>query len=132
MSFGTYKVLRPVDINLVLPVIINAIPKTGPNSREKIKAMVDGVEVKVSSLRLRCFALYGITCSACLLQATHFNIEANTGDQWHLNLYAGDILFTHDHTLARSAFGKDVIENVTTMCSPCNHKKSLIEVRNLK
>jgi hypothetical protein len=37
------------------------------------------------------------------------------------------VLFTHDHTLARGLGGADAIENTTTMCSPCNQKKSRLE-----
>jgi 5-methylcytosine-specific restriction endonuclease McrA len=122
-----YTVLRLLPLEEVLPVILKNIPPEGANSQAKVKAIVGGTEVKVSSLRLRCFALKGTTCSSCGVKATHFHIEANNRDQWHLNLYADKVMMTHDHTLARSLGGADKIENVTTMCYPCNNEKSKTE-----
>jgi 5-methylcytosine-specific restriction endonuclease McrA len=118
----------------VLSIILNNIPDGGPNSKAKIKVVIDGDKLKVSSLRLRCFALHGTTCSCCGLEASHFAVESNdqTVTTMHLNLYGikdgEDVLFTHDHTLSRGNGGADRIENVTTMCSPCNWAKSLTEI----
>lgn len=137
-----YNVLGKAALEDVLPVILQMIPVTGANSKTKIKAAVpfasdrsgktERIMVKVSSLRLRTFALKGTKCSCCGLEATHFNIECAVANknQWHLNLYAGDILFTHDHTLSRGMGGADAIENTTTMCYPCNFEKSKSEDPN--
>lgn len=129
-----YKRLRTVDLEQVLPVILSSIPNGNPNSKDKVSATIDDVLVKVSSLRLRTFAIHGTTCSSCGLQASFFAFENNGAHNWHLNLYGTkedkDVLFTHDHTLARSAGGTDRIENTTTMCSPCNFTKSLTEPRH--
>lgn len=89
-----------------------------------------GHNVNVTSLRLQTFAK-SCTCSACGLVATHFAVENNSN--WHLNLWAdrgpekNEMLFTHDHTLARGLGGADNESNVTTMCAKCNHKKSIGE-----
>ena len=126
-----YKRLKLTTIERVLPVVLGSIPDGNANSKGKVKTVIDDVEVKVSSLRLRCFAIHGTTCSSCKLQASFFAFENNGAHNWHLNLYGirdeQEVLFTHDHTIARSQGGADKIENTTTMCAPCNHTKSLTE-----
>lgn len=52
-----------------------------------------------------------------------------TSVTWHFNLYAmtpegREVLMTKDHILPRSKGGKDRIENLQTMCQPCNGKKA--------
>lgn len=88
-------------------------------------------KVNVTSLRLQNFAKSTV-CVSCGLQATHFAVETN--GNWHLNLYStregkGEMLFTHDHTLARSLGGSDDESNTTTMCAKCNFQKSKGEFR---
>lgn len=132
-----YTRLRTVPIADVVPVVLASIPELGgANSSRKVRTEIDGLEVKVSSLRMRCFAIHGTACSKCGLQASFFAFEKPafskiTNENWHLNLYGlkdgEEVLFTHDHTLARALGGKDRIENVTTMCQPCNHEKSIAE-----
>lgn len=114
-----------VSIGEVLPLI-------GQSTRAQV-----GYElVKVCSLRLKTFKANGTKCSCCGLEATHFAVErCAEQESYHLNLYGmkdgQEVLFTHDHTLARSLGGRDHISNTTTMCSPCNFDKSIIE-RELK
>lgn len=92
--------------------------------------------IKLMSLRLRTFAEKGTTCSVCGLPASHFAIERHNhvsqSSSYHLNLWGIDqegkeILFTHDHTLARALGGKDSMTNTTTMCFDCNMRKSIDE-----
>lgn len=110
-----------VDIETVLPLIKNPDIKS---------VVLLGRKVNTTSLRLKTFAK-SCTCSDCGLVATHFAVENNSN--WHLNLWADrgpekrEMLFTHDHTLARSLGGADDETNVTTMCAKCNHKKSIGE-----
>lgn len=96
---------------------------------------LQGAMVRVAGTRLMTFTR-GLTCSSCGLEATHFAIERdkisppNTG--WHLNLYGElngeEVLFTHDHTLARALGGSHHDpKNITTMCLPCNAEKSILE-----
>lgn len=100
---------------------------------EVIKAEFLGHVVNVTSLRLLTFCK-STTCSSCGLAATHFAVEHNDGFSWHLNLWADrsdmgkrEMLFTHDHTLARGLGGADNESNVTTMCAGCNAKKAVGE-----
>lgn len=121
-----------VAIADVLPAIAVGIRK---------KAEFCGHVVNVSSLRLQTF-VKSTVCSCCGLAATHFAVEHNDGFSWHLNLWAdrsnegkGEMLFTHDHTLARCLGGADDESNVTTMCAKCNHRKGFderIEYHKLK
>lgn len=110
-----------VPLEQVLPLI---------KDPSKTHAHFHGQKVKVKGLRLLNFAK-SCACSNCGLTATHFAVEHN-GDGWHLNLWAtrpemNEMLFTHDHTLARSLGGEDTEANTTTMCAKCNHRKGVGE-----
>jgi ribosomal protein L37E len=105
---------------------------------DKTRVLVAGQQVKVTSLRLRTFALKGTTCSCCGLQASFFAVERDMGKVargeqfYHLNLWGIDengdeMLFTHDHTLAQALGGKNDLSNTTTMCIRCNHEKGILE-----
>ena len=88
--------------------------------------------VKVGGLRFRTFATKGVTCKGCGLTATHFAIEKHKDDNevknYHLNLWASvdgkEILFTHDHQIARGLGGSDTLDNSEPMCESCNTRKS--------
>jgi len=142
------KIKRHVDAYLrmtivPLDVVIQILKKAyeeNPGSNAKVKETVAGQLVKVTGVRLNTFATKGCTCSSCGLNATHFAIETpafNKGDPtWHLNLWGikdgEEVLFTHDHTVARADGGSDNLSNTTTMCSPCNSIKSLQEINARK
>jgi hypothetical protein len=104
-----------------------------------------GERVGVNSLRLQTFLFKGVRCYAedCPLEGEFWAIE-RCGSQnqqpsakhpkagrYHLNLYAQmggrEILMTHDHVIARSLGGKDVLSNVVTMCDRHNTQKSHFE-----
>lgn len=110
--------------------------------RVKYKAELNGVKINVTSLRLRTFLTHGTTCSCCGLKATYFAIERNRADEakngsYHINLWGAnaegeDVLFTMDHTIARSLGGADDLTNTTPMCTECNFEKSIGELEELK
>lgn len=118
------------------------------HSRDKVRVEVQGHQVGVTSLRLKTFARDyqagngWLKCVTCGLHASFFAIEVDAYnvqalDKPHLNLYgvneAGEeVLFTHDHTLARGLKGRDHISNTTTMCSPCNAEKAKGEHREVE
>lgn len=97
------------------------------------KAVLNGLRVNCHSLRLQTFYHKGLVCAQCGAQATHFALEANapegtTPTSYHINLWGvngegEDVLFTHDHILARALGGKDELENTQTMCCFCNWEK---------
>jgi 5-methylcytosine-specific restriction endonuclease McrA len=126
-----YTRLKTVPIAEVMPLIMKHIDVKG---KRKAREEVAGTVVKVTGLRLQTFATKGCTCSSCGLVASHFAIESNSDSKnsWHLNLWGvkdgEEILFTHDHTIARGDGGADDETNVTTMCSPCNAAKGLLEI----
>lgn len=110
----------------------------GKPPQAKLNVLGTNVKLFSKGTRLKTFFEHGTECSACGLQASFYAVERpahETGDfPYHLNLWGIDgkgqeVLFTHDHTLARSAGGKDHTSNTTTMCSPCNFAKSLVEQR---
>jgi 5-methylcytosine-specific restriction endonuclease McrA len=133
-----YHRLGILEIPLVLDAIKHHYETSNVRSKNfKLKQNVHGYMVKLNSLRLKTFSLHGTTCSCCGLQASYFAVERhqNTNqalDCYHLNLWGLDangqeVMFTHDHTLARSLGGLDNITNTTTMCVNCNHQKSILE-----
>jgi hypothetical protein len=86
--------------------------------------------VRLNSLRLHTFAT-STKCVKCGLEGTVFlkqRARKQVSDSFHLNLYginAGKyVLFTKDHIQAKSEGGGDVIENMQTMCQPCNELKA--------
>jgi len=100
---------------------------------------VAGQLVWISGLRLQTLATATVCqCSnrACAVMATHVAVERQvdghgmplTGHGYHLNVYGlrgeVEVLFTHDHTLARSLGGANDLTNTTPMCLACNATKS--------
>lgn len=131
MNKQHYLRLKTVSLEAVIPVILNNI-----DVARKARDVIDGITVKVNSLRLKTFAIKGTKCSCCGLESSYFAFEKQKNSDenlsWHLNLYGvnsegEEILFTHDHTLSRGLGGANTLKNTTTMCSPCNFKKSIPE-----
>lgn len=112
---------------LPIPQVLNWIIS------DQSRVEVNDTTVGVTSLRLQVFAKKGTVCTGCGLKAQYFAVESCHGQtSHHLNLWGvndkkEEVLFTHDHTIARSLGGKDELDNCTTMCSPCNRAKSVIE-----
>jgi hypothetical protein len=110
---------------------IEAINKNA--SSQKSRTLFQNELVKLSSLRLKTFARCGTKCSDCGLEASYFAFEKSNSDIfYHLNLWGvnekgNEVLFTHDHTIARGLGGSNKLDNTTTMCVVCNQKKSVIE-----
>jgi len=64
------------------------------------------------------------------IEGKFFALEQNGMDnnRFHFNLYALDengneVLMTKDHIVPSSEGGKNVIDNLQTMCIICNNKK---------
>jgi len=104
----------------------------GTTAKNRNRVEVNGVPVRVASLRLLTFFKTGIKCHCCGVSATHFAIERNpqpgiNNSPFHLNLWGtvedGEILFTHDHIVAKANGGGDNLSNTQTMCLNCNMEK---------
>lgn len=137
MNRDTYFRLGIVDIKTITDLHASVY---SDRMESEPRTELFGRKVKLFSkgTRLKTFFVHGHVCSACGLEASYYAVErpAHTDESfpYHLNLWGIDdtgkeVLFTHDHTLARSAGGKDSIKNTTTMCRPCNFAKSLVEKR---
>jgi hypothetical protein len=123
--------------NIPLEPVLDAIKEH--MGLRKGRVLFEGYSIGVVSLRMRTFGRdrARLCCVKCGLQATHFGVERQTNnpgnDNPHANLYGvhpetqEEVLFTHDHTLARSLGGRDDLTNTTTMCYPCNQEKSIGE-----
>lgn len=104
------------------------------NDFGKSKVQIKDFSVNVQSLRLRTFLKSGVQCPCCPNKASFFAVERNTGSKggYHINLYGIDaenneVLFTHDHIVARALGGEDNLSNSRTMCGPCNWTKGKLE-----
>lgn len=102
------------------------LPLIGSSDRISL----DGDLVKMRTLRLLNFKVHGITCVTCGLEGKFFATEkSHKRDKfYHVNLYAvredgTEVLMTQDHITALSLGGPNTLENLQTMCSPCNCKK---------
>lgn len=90
----------------------------------------DGKEFKTGSHRLVLFKTKGVVCTVCGIEGEIYVLESHSPHvPPHLNLYAVKengkrVLMTKDHTIPKSKGGRNQLENYTTMCSPCNGKKS--------
>lgn len=71
-------------------------------------------------------------CSSCGIQPTHAVVFGTPHScEKFINFFTvknnQEILFTHDHTLARALGGENELNNTTTMCAKCNGQKSVFE-----
>lgn len=95
----------------------------------KRRVVLDGDEVRVKGVRMKSFAVNGVTCVTCGLVGKFFVKEKLPNDNsFHLNLYAIDdngkeVLMTRDHILPKSKGGSERLDNMQTMCTRCNGKK---------
>jgi hypothetical protein len=94
----------------------------------------NGKWVGISSIRMKTFGRafksnQGLKCVSCGCEGEFFAVETTPGQESpHYNLYGlkngVEVLFTHDHILARALGGVDDLSNTQLMCSPCNSNKS--------
>lgn len=104
------------------------LPHVKPSRRNRRTIYLGGHAVRVGSLRLQCFKK-SLVCARCGAKGLYFVLERHYDQElYHLNLYTrnGDteVLMTQDHILARADGGADHIDNLQTMCAPCNTAKS--------
>lgn len=121
-----------------LEVGMNAIKNNLQEKEKAFRVQVGSHEVHVTSLRLRTFYADGAKCYICAKEATHFSADlfsnrpSNQRQIAHMNMWGVDedgeeLLFTHDHVLARSLGGGDHLGNTKTCCTKCNNQKSFGE-----
>ena len=134
---STYIRYGKLPINAVMEAISKHYETYPKKDKEFSKRhFVLGYELKLDSLRLNTFFNKGVVCSCCGLKASYFAVESHRSSQrldpphlnlWGINDHGEEILFTHDHTLARSLGGNNNATNTTTMCTVCNGEKSVGE-----
>lgn len=81
--------------------------------------------------RLKVFLHKGLKCVSCGREGDRLVLwydYVRKGDflpsrGLHVDVIAGDVLMTVDHILPKSKGGRDTLENLDPMCSPCNSKK---------
>ena len=88
----------------------------------------DGHTVKLWSQRYRTFRK-SLVCAHCGIIGQYMVLERHPEvSRYHFNLYAVDeagreVLMTKDHIRSMKRGGSNRIENLQTMCLPCNSKK---------
>jgi hypothetical protein len=129
---------------LLLDEVMPEIMANWDSPRRTRLTVSTGHNVGITSLRLRTFCRMaytpkGIKCVSCGLVPNFFAVESFAGcqiDSPHVNLYGmkddKEVLFTHDHKLARALGGGDNLNNTQVMCAPCNSKKSIGEGKLVK
>lgn len=134
---ATEKIYKPQKYERIGTLSIDEVffhIQSSLEEKRTIRVNIQNYFVKINSLRLLTFFHTGVNCPCCDNTASFFAVERMSGsqDHYHLNLYGlnekgEEILFTHDHIVARSLGGKDNLTNTETMCGPCNWKKGQIE-----
>jgi 5-methylcytosine-specific restriction endonuclease McrA len=119
----------PYPVDRILALVYDRRDKEEVRLRSR-RPVLDGELVGVTSTRLLCFKLKGVRCRACGIEGTRFYKERTHPQTQnpHLNLYAvredgTEVLMTRDHVVPRSRGGPDRMENLQTMCQPCNVAK---------
>jgi len=131
-------------IQKVLPFVIDKprggvkmeCKKKGISYRDFVSKVWSGYPVKMDSLRYQLFKTKGVVCVECGIEGKFFALESSKGTCelspdtpfYHFNLYGIDkngceVLITKDHIIPKSRGGKDNIDNMQVMCSPCNQEK---------
>lgn len=88
-----------------------------------------GYDIPVDDLRYKTF-LNSLTCQHCGLKGEIMALERNgyRSGIYHFNLYGiedgKEILMTRDHILPKAYHGSEHIDNMQTLCTRCNGKKS--------
>lgn len=99
-------------------------------------ATIDGHTVRLNKLKyhtfIRDYYEGRFCCSSCGAQPTHAVVFGTRhSPEKFINFFTlennREVLFTHDHTLARALGGKNELSNTTTMCETCNGQKSVFE-----
>jgi hypothetical protein len=101
-------------------------------------AVFNNRPIKLMSTRYHVFAR-SLTCVSCGIVGAFFAMEKNWHNKdpkkdkniktWHFNLYAiqlnpwKEVLMTQDHIVPRAYGGTHSLDNLQTMCSPCNARK---------
>ncbi len=101
--------------------------------RTKIKVGLDTYSVHHGSLRYLTFDKSCVCCCCGIVGSRMFLDAQNVGcGSAHFNLYAewdGKlVLMTRDHIVPRSKGGKDVVENMRTMCTVCNGHRGDLDI----
>lgn len=103
----------------------------------KVHPKLNGYNVNLKSLRIRCFYKKGLICNFCGIKASYFAIERNKSafsdpsskhcnphiNAYHLKDTGEEVLMTIDHIIPLSKNGRNTIDNVQVLCYPCNNKK---------
>lgn len=121
-----------VSIAEVLPhIVLSGKPPHGDPKKIKTPRPEKeflGQPIYMDSLRCQTFKKSGTVCVHCKLEGAYFAVERREEEtRFQLNLYGliglREILFTKDHIVPRSRQGEHHLENLQTMCSPCNNLK---------
>ena len=101
------------------------------SSRAAPYLSVFGKSIDTFSVKLKTFVDHGTVCKCCGIHAIFFAVEFEKTDKKKsiiLNLYSIDdngeeVLMNADHRLPKFRGGSNGVDNMQTMCQPCNLRK---------
>ena len=114
-------------------------------NKKKVIEFEPGIYIRVGNNKFKTFQNDGVCCYNCGIEGEYFSLEKDTSmektaiknkcdlsNRYSINLYALDenntpVLMTHDHVIARGLGGSSNLDNLKTMCSRCNNRKSANE-----
>jgi len=121
------------SLSEVLPYICSDLGKKSKDKLSDPRAYRNYSDRKVWMARKRYKVFLESTdCCICGLEGQFFALEQQKDQKgrkvWFFNLYGRckdgkEILFTQDHAIPKSRGGSNELDNLQTMCSPCNNSK---------
>ena len=111
--------------------IIREIESLEKNNKAAPMIDVYNILIDSHSVKLYTFVKHGTTCKCCGISGCFFAVEYDKNDNEKniiLNLYSIDknekeVLMNADHRIPKYHGGSNGIDNMQTMCQPCNIKK---------
>jgi 5-methylcytosine-specific restriction endonuclease McrA len=125
--------LAEFALDAVLPFVVDEVEWRESPELRRVEPRRDYTvagrvySVKLGSVRYRLFK-QNRACVACGLEGTRLILDAPADEKAahaaHFNLYAEEdgvlVLMTKDHIRPKSLSGPGTLENMRTMCAPCN------------
>lgn len=136
---GNIRILRSFSVDEILPLIVD-----GGQRSAVFETNYGKFRAPTYTQKLRCYKEKGINCK-CGLLANLFLLETDSQQRAIICLHGRDMPrakltaynysngvltpMTCDHILAQALGGTNDIDNLSTLCYPCNQAKSKTEYR---
>lgn len=125
-----FRRLGILSVDGVLDVMkeIDSLPHS---SKRSVEMEAFSQLITVHNVKLRTFLIHGTKCRCCGIEGAFFAVEINEAEPVKsvlMNLYAinedgEEVLMNADHRLPKYHGGANSVDNMQTMCQPCNLAK---------